>query len=563
MASWVQAGLSYFRQRDRAWLLSLLAAVCLVYLPFLGNPFFFADVPFFTTDVARQYAHSLFQFDLRWLPYASLGWTAAIFGDAVALLFHLGNTLLHAANVILIFFLLRRLVGAVITGPEKSSAIIWGAWLGALVFACHPLAVYAVGYVVQRSILMATLFALVMQLAYLHALLSGRKRWLWLSVAAYFLAVFADEHSVLLPAVLGTMTILLRAENKLALKKLDSRALWLGWGAFFAIGLLLILRVQGVFGTPYQPLAAFMFGQPGVAELSAMQHLLHVLTQMGLFFKYLLLWLLPNPAWMAVDMRVQAVTSWTAWQGWAGALGFIAYGTLAFRLLLRGGGQGLAGWALLYPWLLFGVEFFSARAQEPFVLARSYLWLPGMMLFLPLLLLKLPGRRTLLVLGLAVLLLAPLAWNRLWVFGDNYRLWNDAALLLPSEQTKGEQAMGEQVAGADRILFNRGLALVAVEKWDEAAADFQRVVALNPQLPPARHALGMAYVNLERFPEAVVQFDAGIALDPGDARLYFGKGLALMRLRQGAQAAQLMKKACEMGNEMTACMMSGLMNGKK
>ena len=35
-----------------------------------------------------------------------------------------------------------------------------------------------------------------------------------------------------------------------------------------------------------------------------------------------------------------------------------------------------------------------------------------------------------------------------------------------------------------------------------------------------------------------------------------------MRLRQGAQAAQLMKKACELG-EQTACMMSGLMNGKK
>ncbi len=99
MALWAQTCLNYFRQRDRAWLLSLLAAVCLVYLPFLGNPFFFMDVPFFTTGVARQYAHSLFQFDLRWLPYASLGWTAAIFGESVALLFHLGNTLLHAANV--------------------------------------------------------------------------------------------------------------------------------------------------------------------------------------------------------------------------------------------------------------------------------------------------------------------------------------------------------------------------------------------------------------------------------------------------------------------------------
>ena len=30
-------------------------------------------------------------------------------------------------------------------------------------------------------------------------------------------------------------------------------------------------------------------------------------------------------------------------------------------------------------------------------------------------------------LGLIVLLLVPLAVNRLWVFADSYRLWNDAA----------------------------------------------------------------------------------------------------------------------------------------
>ena len=539
--------LNYFSQRDRGWILSLLAAVCLIYLPFLGNPFVFDDLPFFVGGAVNYYAHAPFNFNLRWLPYASLGWTAAVFSDVVPHFFHLGNALLHVGNVILLFYLLRQLVGAVITEHEKSSAIIWGAWFGALLFACHPVAVYAVGYVVQRSILMATFFALLMQWAYIHGLLTGQKRWLVLAVIAYFLAGFSKEHSVMLPAVLAAITIALRARILL-----DRRALWLTWAAFIALAILLVLRAKGVFGTPYEAMAVQLFEQQGIAESTPMLHLLSVLTQAGLFFKYLLLWVLPNPAWMSVDMREPFIANWTAWQGWAGALGFIVYGVLAFRLLLRPRWLGLAGLALLYPWLLFLVEFSSIRVQEPFVLYRSYLWMPGIMLLFPILLASLPGRRTLLVLGCVVLLLAPLSWNRLWVFADNYRLWNDAALLLPDERT----------AGADRIFYNRAQAAGNMQKWGEAAADYQKVVALSPQLSPVRHALGMAYVNLERFPEAVVQFDAGMALDPSDARLYFGKGLALMRLRQGAQAAQLMKKACELG-EQTACMMSGLMNGKK
>ena len=170
--------LSYFRQRDRGWMLSLLAAVFVVYLPFLGNPFIFDDFEFFKGDTANHYATSLFHFDLRWLPYASLGWTYAIFSDVNTYFFHFGNALLHAANVILLFYLLRQLVGAAIAEHEKSSIVIWGAWFGALVFACHPVAVYAVGYIIQRSILLATFFGLLMCWSYVRGTLTGEKRWL-------------------------------------------------------------------------------------------------------------------------------------------------------------------------------------------------------------------------------------------------------------------------------------------------------------------------------------------------------------------------------------------------
>ncbi len=539
--------LDYFRQHDRGWVQTLFALVCLVYIPFLGSHFFFDDYNFFNGVMSEYFANASFGFTLRWLPYASLGWTYAVFSDVDTYAYHLGNLLLHAANVILLFYLLRQMVGAVIAQSTETSAVVWGAWLGALMFAAHPVAVYAVGYVVQRSILLATLFCLLMSWAYLRGLLGGQKRWLLLAVAAYFWAVFSKEHSVMMPAVLLAMTLLLRRHISV-----DRRALWLSGLAFAGVALLVILRAKGVFGIAYEPMAAALFEQQRLVENTPMLHLLSVMTQAGLFFKYLFLWILPNPAWMSVDMREQFIYSWTAWQGWLGVSAFLVYGVLALRLLLRGGRHGLFGFALLYPWLLFLIEFSSIRVQEPFVLYRSYLWMPGVMLVFPLLLLGFPGRKTLMALAIVVMVMTSFAWNRLWVFADNYRLWHDAALLLPNEQ----------VPGADRIFYNRAQAEAAALNWEKAVADYQRSVALSPQLAPVRYALGVAYLNLARYQEGIEQLDVAITLLPNDARLYFAKAMALKAMQKEEQAMQQMVKSCELKN-VTACMIVGLVPRNK
>lgn len=550
-----------FYQGDFGWLLSLLAAGLLVYLPFLGNPFVFDDLGFFSADTLNGYSHSL-HFDPRWLPNASIAWTYALFDSLNPASFRLGNALLHGINVILLFYLLRLLMGAAIEEQQRHFTTIWGAWIGALVFACHPVAVYAVGYAIQRSILMATCFALVMQLAWLKGLLTGKQRWLWAAVAAFFLAAFSKEHSVLMPGVLLAITLLLRKKNQAS-----AGAMWLTGSAFAVIGLLLVLSSRGVLGTPYEFFSSLRLEQQGLVVSTPKLYLLTVLTQAGLFFKYLMLWVLPNPAWMSVDMREHFILSLQEWQGWAGALGFILYGVVAFRLLLRPRWRGLVGLALLYPWLQFWVEFTGIRVQEPFVLYRSYLWLPGTMLLFPLLAAKffqtsflglgaeqallttsavnkLPSRRALLAGVGVVLLLVPLAWNRLWVFADNYRLWNDAALLLPDEH----------VVGADRIFYNRAKALDSAHRWDEAIPDYQRAIALSPQLAPMRYALGMAYAKSRHYPEALVQLDVAITLQPKVAIGYYGKGLVLMQLNQRDQALQQMNKSCELG-EKSACAM--------
>ncbi len=544
--------LSYLSQRNRGWLFTLFAVVCIVYLPFLGNPFVFDDLNFFQADSVEHFAHFPFQLELRWLPYASLSWTYSIFSDVLPHPYHLGNVLLHSANVILLFFLLRQLVNTGIPDDSKSPSAIWGAGFGALIFACHPVVVYAVGYVIERSILMAALFSLLAQLAYLRGLLTGEKRWLLITVCAYFMACLSKEHSVMTLALLAAQTIYVRA--KIIAGK---GALWATWISLFAIALMLIIllmRAKGELGITYEPMASNSFGQHGIVESSAMLHGLSALTQAGLFFKYLLLWSIPNPAWMSVDMREYFVPTWLAWQGWLGAVGFVAYGALGFWLLLRPRWQGLAGLALLYPWLQFVVEFSAIRVQEPFVLYRSYLWMPGLMLFFPLILEKLPNHRnkTQLVMGVVVLLLIPLAWNRLWVFADSYRLWNDAVLLL----NNGSEA------GADRIFYNRGNAELSEQKWEAASEDFLRAVSLSPQLAPIHYGLGIAYMNTRRNQDALKQFDMAITLKPDDASYYYAKGMSLKRLHQDDLAMRQMEKSCELKNVM-ACMIVQSKTSKK
>lgn len=515
---------------DRIKALILVLLVIVVYAPFLNNPLIFDDVPFFDAAI-DHYANTLFHLDLRWFPYTTFGVTWVFFGEDPPV-FRVQNFLLHVVNVLLLLLVLRMWIKLFIVDVNKENVVNWGAWLGALIFACHPLAVYGVGYLIQRSILMATMFTLVMQLAYLRGLLEGDRRYMALAVMAYFLALFSKEHSLMAPAILLPLTLAIRAQNKLSL-----RALLVTWLGFAVVGLFVVLRIKGLFGVPYEKDAAALFGEQALLQGTSSLHLLSVLTQAGLFFKYCLLMLVPNPAWLSLDMRETFILTWKDWTSWIGLVAFVAYGAFALIFLMRGGRVALLGLALLYPWCYFVAEFSSIRVQEIFVLYRSYLWLPGYMLLLPLLLSSLPNRKIMLVGALTILLLVPLAWNRLWVFADKYRLWDDAVRLLH----------GEDRLGAHRIYFNRAQASAAVKNWDAAIADYQKSLAINSTYPEVNIALASAYSNSGRYPEALAEFDKVIDGNPKNASAYYGKSFVLKNLSDMGRSIQQMEKSCQLG----------------
>ncbi|MDX8384963.1 MAG: hypothetical protein R8M11_00430, partial [Gallionella sp.] len=418
-------------------LLVLSLLVIGVYADSLYAHFFFDDFSFFAKLGAIQ-AYEQLRLIPRGLSYATLSWTVGWFGLDVFWL-RLGNVLIHAMNAIALFYLLRRIFQATLTGENSATSLSLAqqtsfAFLGAMIFALHPVAVYGVTYLIQRSTLMATTFTLLMLIAYLEGLL--REKWPWMIAAAlcFFAALYSKEHSVMAPGVALALTFLIRRPSVALLKQTAPYYL-----SIFVVLLVALFtlsnKISAVLGQTYEPMAldmleafAQMHGYTGVAELSS-PYLLSILTQATLFFKYLWLWVLPNPGWMSVDMRESIALS-LGGPHTLGMIAFVAYFGVSVWLLFKRGRKGLLGFAMLYPWVMFLTEFTTARIQEPFVLYRSYLWMPGLLVILPLMSTWLKPARAFILLGVLCLVLVPLTLNRVNTFSSALSLWDDAVKLV-------------------------------------------------------------------------------------------------------------------------------------
>jgi len=518
----------------------LLLVVLALYAKSLHAPLVFDDLDFFENPVTiSKYGHRYFSFDLRWLSYATFSWTVSWFGLHVFWL-RLGNVLLHAANAIALFFLLRRLFQATLTSIEAQEdippALVWFAFFGALIFALHPVSVYGVAYLIERSILMATLFVLLMLLAYLEGILRGSWQWMVAAALLYFAAVYSKEHSIAAPGVALALTFLIRK---------PSLALFRQITPYFILTTLIavsvLLSVKGLLGHAYEPNAVGMLDlsakKQGLAELPN-THLLSILTQSFLFFKYLGLWLLPNPAWMSVDMREPFALSYLSWPYTFGGIAFLTYPCVAVWLLLKRGSLGLLGFALLFPWLLYSTEFSTVRIQEPFVLYRSYLWMPGLFAALPVMFGWIVPRRIFIALGIVGLLLIPLTLNRLNTFSSTLLLWDDAEKLVRDKP---------DAYGVERIYTNRGNKLFQLKRYDEAIADFSKAIAVFPNDELVYGSRGKAYYFLGKYPEAVLDFNHAIAIKPDSRRVYYDRALAYRALGDFTAAQDDLRKSCSLG----------------
>ena len=442
---------------------------------------------------------------------------------------------------LLLFVFLRRLFETVLIertiagiNPASDAPLTpsWLAFFAALIFALHPVAVYGVAYLVQRTSLMATMFALLTWWLFMEGLIRNNQRWLSASALTYLLALLAKEHAIMIPAVSVALLFLLR--------KFDRQTFNQVWPTFLlytlaAIFIVYLMQSRNILGNAYEPGGTALLSRRGIEPDAA--YLLSILTQSFLYFKYLLLWLIPNTSWMSVNMLENFSTRLWTWPETAGLVGFILYPIAATRLLLQRQKKGLLGFAMLCPWLLFATEFSAIRIQEIFVLYRSYLWMPGILSVLPFLFQRVPARYAVAILVTLTLAITPLSWNRLTVFSNPVLLWNDALQLAPKDN----------YAGTGKIYLNRGVANAEQGLFPQAIQDFTASIKLIPRNSVIYNNRATAYRESGQFRAALTDYTIAIQLNPGYAPAYLGRAKTHEAQGDVLAALQDYAKSCQMG----------------
>lgn len=531
--------------------LALVVAALVLYWSGWRYPPVFDDHVLSEAWLKMQLARAPSPFATRWVSDLSFEWAyrAGVPQRVV-------NVLLHAGTAAVLFGFLARLFGALVDDRRAK----WLAFAGAAFFVLHPVAVYAIAYLVQRSIILATFFSLLCLWCVLEWLLRGARLvspWMFAAVAAYYLAVYSKEHAVMLPAVAVALAVLVRGAS------LDAgRTLLLA--LLGAVGLILVLNAKSIIGSAYEPLAQAALSSLAGGRSEAMApnlYLLSVLNQATLYFRYLATWLLPWPGLMSVDIRTAFPEALTEWPYVAGFAAWAAYPVAACWLLLRRGAAGLAGFGLLCPWLLALTEVATVRLQEPFVLYRSYLWMSGLPAVLPLVVGGLATRwRTVALAAACVLLIVP-ARDRLATFSSELALWDDAIA----------KSANVRAPFVERPYISRGQFHMKAGQHELALADMDRGIALNPRSPGAylargtlhvqRGALGQAFddasralaiypgyalaynlrcvvqIRQRRMEAALADCVRAVEIDSGGADAWFNRGFALRALGRGAEAA--------------------------
>ncbi len=513
-----------YRFKTLLSLLLLCLPATLLYSIFLKNPLVFDDLGYFDGKVHTQFLNIIYFFDIRWLPYASLEWTQYFAGKNM-IWYRLGNLAIHLATTVTLFFFLRRLfeitLPAFINHQSKLSTH-WLAFFGALMFSLHPVSVYAVGYLIQRSILMSTLFAILTWLLFLEGIVRENKSFLITSTLTYLLAILSKEHAIMVPAVAGMLLVIMKVNHVptkvffgLRSSQIPDTPKWLklAWGTFMLyafVGGWLVYQMKSrqIIGLAYEPLASSIMARQGIDTQLA--YPLSAITQMSLFFKYLSLWLFPYPDAMAIDIRIPFSVHLWSWPKLVGLVSFIIYPFIALSLLFKKETLGLLGLALLCTWLLFATELSSVRIQEAFVLYRSYLWMPCLFIALPFFCQKLSAKITSYTLVTICILIFSFSWTNLVTFSQSLLLWDDAVML--AERNGGNQP------GAERMYYNLANAYKRL-KLDQAAIKYyQQAIKIggdsSPLASQSYQGLARIYFYAENYAMAQYYFNKALACDP-------------------------------------------------
>jgi Flp pilus assembly protein TadD len=531
--------------------LGLAAATLLTYAPVFGNGFINLDDNYYVTDNPHVKA-GLTADSLAWawttiyagywqpLTWMSLQLDAEWYGSAAAG-YHATNILLHTANVVLLFLVLRRMTRAV-----------WRSALVAALFAVHPLHVESVAWVTERKDVLSTFFGLLALGAYVrYAQRPGVGRYLAV-VILFALSLMAKPMLVTFPCLLllldfwplgrlhfGPPAPAARGRRKPdvpAFQPTPWRRLLAEKAPLFALaaaaGIVTVATQQHV-GAVHRLGDLTLGVRVGNALVSYVLYLTKTAWPEGLAVYY------PHAAYPPL-----------AWQPLAAAAALAALTALAARAARRWAYTAV-GWLWFVGALLPVIGLVQVGNQA---MADRFTYVPHIGLFMALVwgaaeLLgrwRCPPAAQAVLAGGVLTAFAACTWVQTGYWHDSVTLWRHALAVTPANTTalnhlgvalaeRGEP--GEAVplyAAALRLgrptaetYTNLGVALADLGNVTEATEQFTRAVALDPDHVEANTNLALMLRRQGRLDEAIARYRAVLRLSPDYALAHANLGSAL------------------------------------
>jgi tetratricopeptide (TPR) repeat protein len=492
--------LSAWLKREWLWGLLLVLTVILTYTPVWQAGFVWDDDanltanpcivgPFGLKEIWTTSAGQFFPLVLTtfWMEHALWG--------LAPLPYHLVNVLLHGACAILLWRVLQKLK-------------IPGAWLGAALWALHPVQVESVAWVTEVKNTQSGLFYLLTILffvKYLKATGAGDPRsagWTYgMTLVFAALAMASKSSTVVLPAVLG-----------LCAWWVEGRWSWRHLTRLAPIFLLSVVAAT---------LSMWSY-RSGIADISDPQWARtwpeRMATAGDVIWFYLgkLLW--PHPL----------MTIYPRWQidagSWFSYLPLLAASIILFILWFE-----RASWSR--PWFFAFAYFLLVLSPFLTLIDQSfwcYSFVEDHLQYLadmgPLALagaglarladFVLPKNTQLQSILCAALLfiLGMGSWQRAWVYESQETLWTYTLAQNPNCWA-GYNSLG-------LVLFQRG-------QLDEAIIQFQKALEIDPDYAEAYGNLGSALVQKRQLDEAIIQFQKALKINFNNAEVHNDLGSAL------------------------------------
>src|SRR2546426_5353351 len=469
--------------------------------------------------------------------------------------YHLTSLLLHAANAVAFFFVVRRILKRALPSPsERGHALAVSAGFAALVFAIHPLRVESVAWVTERRDVLSGLFYLSAILVYLRACERGARGrgWYWLSVAVFGCALLSKSMVVNLPVVLLILDVY-------PLRRLGG---FVGWWSEPArriyvekIPFVLLAAAASAIAVMAQ---SSVHAAISLAQLSVAGRL--AISTYGLSFY---LWKTVAPGNLSPLYELPPTVN-----PWAPPF-LLSYGlvlaitaiVLAFRRRVPG---LLAAWVAYVVVLLPVLGIFQSGPQ---IAADRYTYLAslGWAILVSAGVLSHWRRRPFLFTGLAACVLfglGILTWNQVQVWRDSEKLWTHALATYPkssiaennlgnvrADQSKLAEAIEHYRQALDinpehaSAHYNLGNVLAQQGKLAEASEHHRQALRLKPDYADAHNNLGNVLAQQGMLAEASEQYQRALQIRPDDADAHNNLGTALAREGKLSEAVDHYRQA--------------------